>query len=149
MSTDPVKEKIQSLCPDVMELKREEYFLDSIEVTTILKETLREAYNKRFNEHLNYDSWVGINDHLEECGRMLDKKISKRYSLNAESVGRDINLAVVLRAIGNIDARINLDRHEPILHIYASETMLTWNLLKDYDDQDEPTKALIGSLILN
>lgn len=148
MSTDPVKEKIQSLCPDVMELREGCEVLvgtDKLKHTIYGYEADERTYmaylNKPFRKDLQANSFYDC-----EFGADADFEI----------LGSPITLAVVLRAIQKgakyptlVEYWLGKIQGEFIIKNDDAESVV-WKLWQDnYDDQDEPMKAFIGSLILN
>lgn len=59
------------------------------EIVSLIKDELRETYQKRFNKDLDYDEWVGVNDHVEECARKIDTRIRERTELNYLALQED------------------------------------------------------------
>lgn len=95
MKPDMIKERIQSLCPDV--------------------------------KKANCNPQIPQDHYCPGCDNTLPNQIT---------------LAVVLRAIQK-----HLGLPNDALPFHTAQLLIHWNLLKDYDDQDEPTKAFIGSLL--
>lgn len=60
--------------------------LETWELSSIFKEALSECYQARFNKNLDYDQWVGIRDHLEDCARNAHRKMQERTELNIEAL---------------------------------------------------------------
>ena len=52
--------------------------LENYQVSDIIKESLRDEFNRRFNANLDYDNWQGINDFLDSCGRIINEKITEK-----------------------------------------------------------------------
>jgi hypothetical protein len=149
--TDPIKAKIQELCPDVMELKWGCKFLYG---------------DKKAEYPAVFECWISRNDIV----RALDLVFTQQKQIHLNNVkfeilGSPITLAVVLRAIGKHlkradyyvevgsgrfiksvrDKGVNEDGSE---NSRDTDTGIYWNLEHDtYDQQSEETKAFIGSLL--
>jgi hypothetical protein len=119
--TDPVKAKIQSLCPDVME---------------DLECNCGHIFHDELGNKLHSITLAVVLRAIEKATKMLEP-----YGISILPDG-----AFYDQKNGKVftDGRVAKDLHE------ASKMRIRWNLSKDnYDDQDEATKAFIGSLILN
>ena len=60
--------------------------LENYEIISIVKDTLDEAFQKRFNKNIDYDQWVGIRDYLEDCACKINEKIKENVELNYEAL---------------------------------------------------------------
>jgi hypothetical protein len=131
--TDPIKAKIQELCPDVMELK----FGTRIKVRDGAVETIVTYSN------YGHFTVVGRNVHGVESDII-------------EILGSPITLAVVLRAIEKTNNRNEIvvytdgDFGERDSDGRFTSAYVKWNLEHDnYDQQSEECKQFIGSLLTN
>lgn len=63
-----------------------EILLEGWEISSTVKATLGEAFQKRFNKTLDYDQWVGIQDFLDSCAGKIAERINERIALNKEAL---------------------------------------------------------------
>lgn len=134
---DPIKAKIIELCPDIMELE----FGCSLYQPKHKKTLVYVGKdNGQFAVKFEGDDRLIIADSISDC----------------EILGRPITLADVLRAIANrtdercITVSCFGQFHEEFHEEDEWDTQPLhhhWNLLKDYDDQEQATKDFIGSLL--
>lgn len=140
--TDPIKAKIQELCPDVTELK--------------------------FGCKVAYEGYVGM-PRIWHAATVLQTMASGKlaiYSTHAQYFdkehlridGSPITLAVVLRAIKNVklDYAVMVDQEGGFVTALPGQpprlfsVLKGWNLEHDnYDQQSEECKRFIGSLLTN
>lgn len=141
--TDPVKAKIQEMCPDIMELK--------FGCEVIIKwQTNPKVSGVLFRTFLN-----GENDVVDVKNKIWSTNpTNKKCPQVVEILGRPITLADVLLAIQKHKGKfVDHDNDKSISDGIddLNETTLAllgfWNLTKNYDDQDQPTKDFIGSLL--
>lgn len=145
--TDPVKQKIQSLCPDVMLLPEYPYNPDAAKAIVELEKI---AGKTLWNSTLQETATMHIENYRQQQAGDYRAMLEGRYE------GRPVSLAVVLRAIQKgakypalMEYWFGKIQGEFIIKNDDAESVV-WKLWQDnYDDQDEATKAFIGSLILN
>jgi hypothetical protein len=152
---DPIKTKIQELCPDVMELK---FGCD------VVVKGIRED-----NPGCEYD--VVVDDRKLDDGRIELGYFGRVPRKDIQQVlGSPITLAVVLRAISKRKRQkpqfgesemYSITENGLFFHLrhidtkgertewpYIGKLRAEWNLTKDnYDDQTEETKKFIGNLL--
>ncbi len=132
---DPIKAKIQELCPDVMELKRG--------TQVYIKDT-----RTRFEGETVVVDYLPIEEVVwYDAGRNLN---SVEKSAVKEILGSPITLAVVLRAIANYPkAPYAIKSNGSWLGKWGEyKNKYNWNLEHDnYDQQSEECKQFIGSLL--
>jgi hypothetical protein len=132
---DPIKAKIQELCPDVMEFSTPKFKWKS--------------FLKKFPP-AEFDYSEKHKDMLEVITDIEWHAYQVGYNLAIKGK-RPITLAVVLRAIASSKKAINalggfMPEDQKKMNI--TKIIAYWNLTKDnYDDQTEETKGLIGQLI--
>lgn len=138
---DKVKQKIQSLIPEIMELK---FGCELI----VLKDT--KPYREWNTKVIDFVCDVIYYDDTETLGKCLRKDIK-------EILGRTITLANVLRAI-DVHSQTNDIDVAKILYVLPDapyQAMIVvgnivnkWNLSDDnYDHQSQECKDLIGKLL--
>jgi hypothetical protein len=137
--TDPIKAKIQELCPDVLELK----------FGCVLENAKGET--------LQLVPWL-MTYSVDPLPHVLASSENEFINFQTTKIlGSPITLAVVLRAIANepADFRMWVDATTfEIPHFLMTkrewkedEPILAWDLTKDYDQQSEECKQFIGSLL--
>lgn len=134
MTTDPIKQRIQQLIPEVMELKFGCEFWANVIAED--EDTWREILFVNVSERMYDDTLIlgRIKGNWETC------HIPKQNVM--EILGSSITFAVVLRAIASTWKAINQRERKNIELL-----IFVWNLTKDYDDQSQETRDFIGSLI--
>jgi hypothetical protein len=142
MQTDPVKQKIHELCPDVLELKFGCLLLGEDGTT------------------LHFDPYI-VTYSVDPLPHVLARTENEFINFQTKEVlGSPITLAVVLRAILKTNpanrTKVTLESSgqfvETLYNGSFSEKQLgpTWNLSADnYDQQSEECKRFIGSLLTN
>lgn len=125
--TDPIKKKIQELCPDVMELKM------GCEVVGPWGNAIVLAKAREFlKEEKKY---IGQRYHVLK-GRT--HSTLNRIAIK-EILGSPITLATVLRSLAHMRADFAKS---------SSDLLRNWDLKNDnYDAQSEETKKFIGELL--
>lgn len=136
MTTDPVKAKIQELCPDVMELKFGCEVLQNDEPLDWAKRVTLIAYNEK----------GGLTYYREMDGSLFSIRGEPK---NVEILGSPIGIAEVLRALNKTTGM-----NKPTLYFDGRGLIFNdrifWNLAEDYDwhVKNKPeTIAFIGSLL--
>lgn len=135
--TDPIKARIQELCPDVMELKFG--CLVNFSTFTGLE---RRAGTGCILYHFEDTNGVVLYTHGKSSLIITREEIE-------EIIGSPITLAVVLRAMrqttfaGIVDDMGDIYNQDD----QYSEPVATWNLEHDYDQQSEEFKQFIGNLL--
>lgn len=136
--TDPIKQRIQELCPDVMELK----FGCEVRFANI-PYTLISGPSSVYPTRGHWFATSGSPDEIRHQGSQI--KVEE-----CEILGSPITLAVVLRALGTNKSNfkfyqsIDMDEYWCFSDFH---TMARWNLTKNYDDQTQETKDFIGKLL--
>lgn len=125
--TDPVKAKIQELCPDIMGTH---VFEVGYNVCKFCNEPRIIRDRKRDVIAVDEKSGGSVSEVTETSYDQTEFPCSKNPR-------RSPSLADVLRAIGA----------ENFTTPRIGELLARWNLLKDYDGQTEETKKFIGSLL--
>lgn len=147
MKPDPIKAKIQELCKDVMELKfgcvLQKHPDGGIQTTVT---HLLGTGNGSVSRVENTNKIAFYDDNIKD-GKIM------RNSFEAEwwtILGSPITLAVVLRAIETKYGDHILEFSGiKTCSLQAARLVAIWNLEHDnFDDQSQPTKDFIGSLIL-
>lgn len=135
---DPIKARIQELCPDVMELKF------GCKVKLLDYEKYPNAWGiyagKQFWKSGEHDRELVI--HPDGKLYPMDKKI--------EILGSPITLAVVLRAIERAKGITGYAVGQNGAFYFHGQELFKvprWNLEHDYDQQSEECKQFIGSLL--
>jgi hypothetical protein len=146
MKPDPVKEKIQSLCPDVMELKFGCMYKDAKGVFTIISaKTMKRSLGNQADQ-LEVSWFASV---IATDGERIVEGLIEQDEV--EILGSPITLSVVLRAI-------NMKQSTAIGvtsggQFYDERTgkmqyWRTWNLKHDnYDQQRDECKLFIGKLL--
>lgn len=136
MKPDPVKKRLQELVPEVMKLKLGCEVKDhGIYIAKTPDDD--EYYFAPLKEDINGEAQVFCVNSIE----------------GAEILGSKLTLAHVLMAIDKIGYLIGSVHAEEGGIMSGDEADLLqllalWNLSKPYDEQEQPTKDLIASLIL-
>lgn len=145
-----LKEVIQKAVPEIMQVKEpENWWITKVEIVSIVKDTIGDAYQKQFNKNLDYDQWVGIRDHMEDCAGKINEKIIAMLALTREAIGRPIRFVDLLVAIikhfpENLD-----EQSERLLNSIFLKLMRLYNALDDdLDHQTEETKQFLISLLV-
>jgi hypothetical protein len=131
---DPIKQKIQELVPEIMELKfgciiRNHEMTEDLKFCGESKQGGETCYIPSIDDYVVLDSHIGC-----------------------EILGRPIRLADVLRAIGETKNRVACDDMGNIFELTGAGQIIMpahfWDLSKDsYDDQSQETKKFIGELL--
>lgn len=137
--TDPIKARIQSLCPDIMELK----------FGCIVKHANRFGIIVAINKYERDDETFTRQIVKWEGEVFVDQVqiIGARW----EILGSPITLAVVLRAMEKCGATVSVDTFGDFYGLEDldnNNSLAHWNLAKDnYDDQTKETQKFIGTLL--
>lgn len=139
--TDPVKQKIHELCPDVLELKFGCEVLWKMADETAFLTGLTYTVGDSFGSIPAKKFWV---THKPIKGVDSFSEGSKEWQV----LGSPLTLAVVLRAMEKSNDGFALKLHTIHDSFFFQENTPAWNLEHDtYDQQSEETKAFIGSLL--
>jgi hypothetical protein len=142
MKPDPIKAKIQELCPDVMELR----LGTELELVSVTK--LHAQLRKKFGtSKYIYD---GQSKLLCEHGWLDFSDMYLFHRSEWQINGSPITLAVVLRAIkktGKV-GRIDTNNFYSDDAEWVMKLVIYWNLEKDsWDSQTKETQLFVGSLL--
>lgn len=125
--TDPIKQRIQELCPEILQLKFGCEVMYRYENDDIVPMT--------FFGQFGDDIVLGD----EEFGNLVMDAIREDIT---EILGSPITIPIVLRAIA-LSLMVNTEKWERSV----IELVELYDLTKDYDGQTQETRDFIGSLL--
>lgn len=152
MPHDLIKQKIQELVPEIMELKF------GCEVALKINNGLSEALYKKFRE-IVFTTGGGVQPKYYCSSRWFKYDVLDRLKIKdgVEILGRPIQLADVLRAINNSSkTAVAITCHGFFLvpsgknqfgDLPQSPPRIDWNLSESFDGQSDECKEFIGQLL--
>lgn len=152
--TDPIKAKIQELCPDLMELK---FGCEIHRIFWYKSEADKKAGKIDWMETGHYEDGrrgtiikdLRKSDYLPmwiDFGDQLEFNIGPDDIVSFEILGRPITLADVLRAI--MKANFDGNQYDAMCSQQCVDTCRLWILDTDnYDGQTRETQKFIGSIL--